>query len=227
MKFSLLPVLAAMAVGTFLVPSAKAADTANDKELSGVLDGLQKIYEKSKNFNAIFEQSFKSPHGGMKTESSGKIFFSKPGKVRWEYEKPRKRLFIARDNNLWIYSPEDNQVMTSKKFSQTQLTVALSFLYGSGKLNEEFDAKIVKKYDTGWTLKLLPKKENPQLTALYLDISNASFLVTAVDVEDSLGNRNRFKFEKIGLNTEMPDSLFTFKPPADAEVVPVPEGFLR
>lgn len=227
MKIVTVSFIAGIIAAALIPVYAMAADTAPDREINAVLDGLQKIYEKSRNFSADFEQSFKSPHGGMKTESSGKIYFSKPGKVRWDYEKPRKRLFIARDNNLWIFSPEDNQVMTSKKFSQTQLTVALSFLYGSGKLNEEFDARIVKKYDTGWTLKLVPKKENPQLVALYLDVSNASFLVTAVDVEDSLGNRNRFKFEKIGLNSAMPDSLFTFTPPDDAEVVPVPEGFLR
>jgi outer membrane lipoprotein-sorting protein len=46
-------------------------------------------------------------------------------------------------------------------------------------------------------------------------------------VEDALGNRNRFKFYKAGLPARLDDSLFTFTPPPDAEVVPVPEGFLR
>ena len=198
-----------------------------DPELAKILGGLQKMYEGAKDFSASFTQTYRSVHGGMTSESTGRIMFAKPGKVRWEYAKPRERVFVANGTNLWIFTPEDNQVMESKKFAQTQLTVALAFLYGKGRLEEEFSAKVVKAYDSGWTIKLVPKKEMPQLTAMFLDVSNASYLVTAVEVEDALGNRNRFAFEKPSVNVGLKEDLFTFKPPKDAEIVPVPEGFLR
>ncbi|MBI5527664.1 MAG: outer membrane lipoprotein carrier protein LolA [Deltaproteobacteria bacterium] len=206
---------------------ASAAEGGADADLGSVLSGLQKMYEGAKDFSADFEQTYRSVHGGMKSESAGRIMFAKPGKVRWEYAKPRPRTFVASGSDLWIWSPEDNQVMQSKKFQQNQLSVALAFLYGRGKLEEEFTAALVKTYETGWTLKLVPKKDMPQLVAMKLEVSNASYLVTGVEIEDALGNRNTFKFDKPSLNSGLKDDLFTFKPPPDAEIAPLPEGFLK
>ncbi|MFA6034088.1 MAG: outer membrane lipoprotein chaperone LolA [Myxococcota bacterium] len=221
-KKILLAAVAAMAA--FMLMAAAAPDGDN---LDRILTRLQKIYDHSTGFTAVFEQTYRSAHGGMKSDSFGQIWFKKPGKVRWEYDRPRKKIFVASGENLWIYTPEDNQVMTSKKFSQSQLTLALAFLYGTGRIVDNFDVTIQKKFDTGWTLRMVPKKEQGQIAALLMDVSNASYLVTALEVEDSLGNRNRFVFLKTSLNAATPDSMFTFTPPEDVEVVPVPEGFVR
>ena len=203
--------------------SVKPAQT----ELPLILKRLQTTYAKTDYFSAFFDQTFTSTNEIVKNQGSGRVYFAKPDKIRWEYYKPRSRLFIANGKNLWIYSEDDNQVMQSSKFPNSILSSALAFLQGNGNLEEKFQPVLTSKYETGWTIRLTPKEENPQMTALTLEVSNKSFLVTSAEVEDSLGNRNRFKFEKPAFSQSMQESLFTFTPPKDAEVVPLPEGFLK
>jgi len=211
------------AAGSFGAENS-AADTSN---LDQILTKIQKNYDKSIGFSALFEQTYKSSQGGVRSESTGKVFFRKPMMVRWEYLKPNKKIFIASNDDLWIYDPEDNQVMHSRKFSKEQFSIALSFLRGNARLDNEFTASIASTNETGWTLKLIPKTEQGNLAVVYLDVSKSTFLVTAVEIEDALGNKNRFKFLNVAMGDVAPVALFKFTPPPDAEVLSVPEGYTK
>jgi outer membrane lipoprotein-sorting protein len=65
------------------------------------------------------------------------------------------------------------------------------------------------------------------MAAIYLDVSKNTYLVKAVEIEDALGNRNRFNFDRIGLGDVAPEVLFTFKPPPDAEIQDMPDGYMK
>ena len=44
-----------------------------------------------------------------KTNSSGEVTFKKPGRMRWDYEKPDKSSYITDGGVLWLYEPDDKQ----------------------------------------------------------------------------------------------------------------------
>src|SRR5437764_1303269 len=84
-------------------PVAKAADPARE-----VMEKIQKFYEATKDLHARFEQAVQAGIGGNK-KAAGEMWLKKPGRMRWEYGKPEKKLMIADGQTLWVYEPEDEQ----------------------------------------------------------------------------------------------------------------------
>ena len=81
---------------------------------------------------------------GRKTNSAGEVMFKKPGRMRWDYEKPDKSSYITDGGVLWLYEPDDKQAF-KQKLESSQLPAALSFLTGKGKLATEFDITFAGK----------------------------------------------------------------------------------
>ena len=64
--------------------------------------------------------------------------FKKPGRMRWDYEKPDKSSYVTDGGVLWLYEPDDKQAF-KQDLKSSQLPAALAFLTGKGKLATEFD----------------------------------------------------------------------------------------
>ena len=43
--------------------------------------------------------------------ASGKLMVQYPGKMRWVYKSPEEQIIVSDGEHLWIYRPEDNQVL--------------------------------------------------------------------------------------------------------------------
>src|SRR5260221_14729845 len=72
-----------------------------------VVERMQKVYDGTTDLHARFMQITEGVMG--KRQASGEVWLKKPGKMRWNYEKPEKKLFIADGTTLWVYEPEDEQ----------------------------------------------------------------------------------------------------------------------
>ena len=70
--------------------------------------------------------------------------FKKPGRMRWDYDKPEKTYLRERRRVLWLYEPEDQQAF-KQELKASQLPAALAFLTGKGKLAAEFDITAVAR----------------------------------------------------------------------------------
>src|SRR5262249_31429251 len=84
-------------------PAKVAPDPARD-----AVDRIQKFYESTRDLHAHFDQEQSSPVAGTK-KASGEVWLKKPGKMRWEYSRPEKKLMLADGKMLWVYEPEDEQ----------------------------------------------------------------------------------------------------------------------
>src|SRR6516165_5435327 len=51
-----------------------------------------------------------SENGKLVRAEAGTAYFRKPGKMRWEYEKPEKSLFLVDGRTAWLYTPADHTV---------------------------------------------------------------------------------------------------------------------
>jgi outer membrane lipoprotein carrier protein len=71
-----------------------------------------------------------------------------------------------------------------------------------------------------WVL-ATPKSRDGQLRSVRVGFSGDSATPTlaALDMLDNFGQRSELRFDKVEVNPELPDSLFQFKPPADADVL--------
>jgi outer membrane lipoprotein carrier protein len=203
-----------------------SAARAKDLTAGQVADQIQKFYDSTKDFQAAFQQEYFSKALGRKKSSSGFIYIKKPGKMRWDYKQPRAKHFVADGQALYIYDPDLEQVMVDRKFSGSQLTTAVTFLWGRGNLKDEFKVEFSKRTDLGgpehYVLELLPKK-NARFKRLTFVVAKKNFQVVETLVVDPGDNINHIFFAKASINVGLKDQSFVFKIPAGVEVIEMPK----
>ena len=96
---------------------------------------LEARYHDAKTLEAIFLERYSDSHQGLQAES-GKVYFSRPGRMRWEYEAPEQKLFISDGKTVWFYVPSDHTVTRAPMKESTDWRTPLALLTGKAKLSQ-------------------------------------------------------------------------------------------
>lgn len=203
---------------------AKAAPPAGKpaEAVRTVVERVQKVYEGTLDLHARFEQETVSVMG--KRKASGEVWLKKPGKMRWDYSRPDKKLFIADGTTLWVYEPEDEQAF-QQALSSSQLPAQVSFLFGRGRLMDDFDISAAADLKLGAAgdvvLKLVPKAPTVQYRYLAFVVDPRSSLVKETVVFDQQGGQNHLTFTSIETNVKggVDDARFRFTPPPGTQII--------
>ncbi len=202
-------------VTALLVAAAPASTPA--KEASDLAARVQAVYEKTRDLEARFSQTYTYAGFGRKQVSSGKLEVKKPGMMRWDYEEPAKKVIAVRGTRLVQYEPEENQAYVDDRFDATAMSAAVAFLLGKGDLAKEFDLSL----DPGGALLLTPKETDPRVESIALTVGKDGE-VTATRVRDGSGNVNEIHFTNVHRNRGLPDSAFEVKLPKGVHRVAAP-----
>ncbi|MBI5486110.1 MAG: outer membrane lipoprotein carrier protein LolA [Deltaproteobacteria bacterium] len=202
---------------------AEAAPAEGELTADQIITRVQELYDGTTSFQANFRQVFRHRLNPERSkEATGVVYLQKPGKMRWEYHDPERKLIVSDGTTLWAYEPEDNQVF-EQSLSDTDLPSAVSFLLGSGSLATEFDVRLVEEgADTSpdrYVLELRPKTPSSQYSRLVFLVDRSSFQVVRTVVFDHSGNTNSIEFAGITLNGDIPASQFRFVRPEGARVI--------
>jgi outer membrane lipoprotein carrier protein len=88
-------------------PAPAVTPAAARLDVKTVVAEVQKRYDGAADFRARFTQTLNSAALARKTNSSGEVMFKKPGRMRWDYEKPDKSSYITDGGVLWLYELDD------------------------------------------------------------------------------------------------------------------------
>ena len=206
--------LAALPLQVKAVPAATSAPE--------LLARIQKFYDSTKDLHARFEQQLESQVGGNK-KASGEVWLKKPGKMRWDYAAPEKKLMVADGQVLWVYEPEDEQAFKQELKAST-LPTQVAFLVGQGKLSDEFEATIVpadklKIPEGDVVLKLVPKIATAAYRHLLFVVDPRSGQVKQTHIADQQGGWNRLFFSDVEINRGVGDGKFKFSPPKGTRIL--------
>lgn len=213
-------------------PASSNAKTARDaqggqkgqtEEALAIADKVQATYDKVEDFTATFTQEYTSVSMGSTRASEGRVFFKKPGKMRWDYAKPDERYMISDGKSLWVYEPEFAQYY-SEPLQESQLPSALRFLMGKGQLRDEFAIRIRAQDADKITLELVPKERSSQFSRLHFVVDDKTSTVLEITVFDALGNTNRLRFHNVKQNSGLPDRGFHFEAPKGTTRVKAPSN---
>jgi outer membrane lipoprotein carrier protein len=215
-----------LAAGTSPAPASPASAVATPAsaalDLQTVLERMQKRYDQAKDFHARFSQNYSRAMVGRATLSTGTITFKKPGRMRWDYDKPEPRMFLSNGQVLWLYEPSEKQAF-KQDLKTSQLPAALAFLMGKGKITDEFDVTFAKDAKHGrpgdFRLALAPKQPQSAYKSILFIVDPKEFLVRESVLVDSQGNTNHFTFDGLEVNGKVADSVFKWTPPAGVRVV--------
>lgn len=199
-----------------------AASAGARLEVAAVVDRVQKRYDSAADFRARFNQTLNSAAFKRKTSLTGEVLLKKPGRMRWNYQTPDPKMYLADGDLLWLYEPEDKQAF-KQDLRSSQLPAALAFLTGKGKLANEFDITFTRDARLGgpgdYVLALSPRQPQSQVKSLIFVVDSQTFLVRESMVTDPQGNTNDLLFSDIRINTRIPDAAFRWSPPAGTRVI--------
>jgi len=210
-----------------LLMSSEIRSTAlaaeSDLTLEQILDRLEKHY-RDNNFKAEFIQESTVKAMEITDFASGKMFVRYPGKMRWEYEKPEKQVIITDGFKLWIYRPQDNQVMTGSAPTFFSDGKGASFLSDITLVRKKFQISLGEsKDDFFYELKLKPLEKTLDVTDIRLSVTKNTFTVIRVITYNSYGDENRIEFLNHKFKADLKDSLFSFEAPEGADVLQMDE----
>jgi outer membrane lipoprotein carrier protein len=234
MKFtSRIFVFYAIVLISFLIPlgfggpqTVTAASETNPLTVDQILDRVENKYANSK-FSADFIQKSTIKAMDIADMASGKVFIKHPGMMRWEYEKPDKQIIITDADKLWIYRPEDNQVMTGKAPTFFRDGKGASFLSDIRLIRQKFDISLEddekRASDMFYHLKLVPLEKTMDISKIRLLISTQTFNVLQVITQNSYGDETRIDFINSAFGVNLDDSLFSFSIPEGTDVLQIDE----
>ena len=178
-------------------------------QLERFSDGLDTLH-------ALFDQQVISSDGTIEDGSSGKVWLSRPQLFRWEYGGDFPEVGVADGKKIWIYDEGLEQV-TGRDQSQSTVNSPLSLLTDPGQLDEQFEVREVGTVDDLLLLELRSRSTESEFERILLGLRGDSLQLMVM--EDAFGLRTELRFRQVQRNPELDSGLFSFHPPASADVI--------
>jgi outer membrane lipoprotein carrier protein len=201
-----------------LVASARGAES---KDAEAVVEALQNRVNATADFVAEFRQETEIKTLNRTIKASGKVYFKRPGKMLWRYDEPKGQYVLADGKDLYMYQPEQAQIIKTPLRSAFRSDVPLSFLLGIGSLKRDFQYRLKPSEKGVNVIQLTPKSELGQVGELLLGVDAKDFELQWVRIQDAVGNVTSVRFSSIQRGVGVKDSLFRAEIPPGVEVVEV------
>ncbi len=211
--------LALAAVTAVAVVHARAADiTAAD-----LAQSLQHRYETVRDFSADFIHTYQGGVLHKQITERGHVLVKKPGKMRWEYTTPEKKLFVSDGVRLYSYVPEDKQVVVGAVPKDDEAGAPILFLAGKGNLARDFSPSFGElpagSPAASRALKLVPKSAQPDYDWLLLVVDQQSLALRSLVTMDGQGGQSSISFLNMKENVAPADKEFAFNIPRGVDVI--------
>ncbi len=198
-----------------LWPLTTVAATLSSSEIMNRLEARYNV----KGIFVRFHQTSTLKALDVTDEADGQIYIKQPGRMRWEYQTPEKQLIITDGKSLWVYRPDDNQVITGNADTFFGEGKGGAFLADMTSIQKNFTIELAPDDPEGnYVLKLTPDTPSGDIQVVMLTVSKKTFNVLQVVTENAYGDETRLTFESPQFDQDLPDSLFEFSPPKGAEI---------
>jgi outer membrane lipoprotein carrier protein len=152
--------------------------------------------------------------------ASGRLMVRQPGKMRWEYVVPDPQTIITDGKELWVYRPQENQVLVGKAPSFFGDGKGAGFLSNIKTIRKNFQLSLKPGTDPNrYRLKLEPNKSLVELMAVELDIVKKSYDLVRVTTFNVYGDETRIELKNVNFDDPPPEALFRFDVPEGADVL--------
>jgi outer membrane lipoprotein carrier protein len=169
----------------------------------------------TKSLSADFKQVLINESGHPTQTSYGVFYLQRPGKFRWDYEKPFKQEIVATSGKVWFYDTDLQQV-TIKKLDESVGSTPALLLSGEISLEENFTMQEQGvNGDIQW-IKLLPKKQESSFKYVLIGLQKG--ILAGMELSDNFGQLTRIYFSNTLINPPLKSTLFEFEAPKGADV---------
>lgn len=183
---------------------------------ASAIDRLHAFLSDTKSARASFSQTVVDRGGKRVQQSSGSVALSRPGKFRWEYDKPYKQLIVGDGRRVWIYD-EDLKQVTVKKMDAALGSTPAALLAGSNEIERAFTLIALPDSEGLEWLEATPKASDSAFASVRMGFDASG--LARMELKDNFGHTTVIAFAKFERNAALPQELFTFKPPSGADII--------
>ena len=203
-----------------------------------VARAIEAHYRHTKTMSAVFLETYRSGGTGIRAES-GKVYFSRPGRMRWDYDSPEKKLFLVDGKNVWYYVPADHTASRTSIKQSSDWRTPLALLAGKVNLEKlcgslelapatrQPASRAANLNDTteaateagNEVLVCTPRKEDQDAFTEVLFEVNPRDQLARVTIRQPGDIETEFRFGDWHENVSIAESQFHFEPPTGVAIV--------
>jgi outer membrane lipoprotein carrier protein len=187
-KINLLQIITCSCV-LFSVTIAMGSDITKDD----ILSAMENRYA-GQSFEAKFTQVSKLAALDITEIANGIAWFSHPGKMRWEYMEPEQHEIITNGKTLWIFRPDENQVMLGDASRFFSAGAGGAFLSDISLIRQNYDITVKEVTKDFATIVLVAKKITPEISSIEITISQKTAEIEKVITYNAYNDTTIFDF---------------------------------
>lgn len=192
---------------------------------------LESRYHTARTLRAVFFEKYTDGNGGG-TAESGVVYFSRPDRMRWDYESPRSKMFLVDGTNVWYYVPDDHVVSRARIKQSSDWRTPIAFLAGKMDLGRfcrtldlvtPGDSPTDKPLDSrDSVIRCVPRGEASDqggaVQEILFEVQPDGYL-SRILIREPGNLVTEFRFGQWQENIDIPEIKFHFVPPAGVSIV--------
>jgi outer membrane lipoprotein carrier protein len=190
-----------------LLPAAACASS---------IDELKALLTQTTTARAQFAQIVLDRNMKRLQQATGTMQFSRPGRFRWEYDRPHEQLIVGDGSRVWLYDKELNQV-TVRRMDRALGSSPAAILAGSNNIEKDYTLSALGNREGLEWLEAVPRAQDTAFERVRLGFGKTG--LEAMELRDQFGQITVIKFSTMERNIKLPGELFRFTPPKGADVI--------
>jgi outer membrane lipoprotein carrier protein len=183
---------------------------------AGGVERLKAFIAGAKTAEADFSQTVSDKSGRVTQQASGKMAFSRPGKFRWDYNKPYEQVIVGDGVKLWLYDTDLDQV-TVKPLGDVIAGTPAALLAGDNSIDTFFNLKNAGEADGLEWLDATPKNRDTTFVRIRMGFKGNE--LEQMELFDFFGQRTVLKLTHLVRNQTFSASRFKFTPPKGTDII--------
>lgn len=192
----------------------------------GLPASFESKYRNAATLQANFLERYSENNVEVRVEA-GTAYFLRPGKMRWEYEKPEKSVFLVDGKYVWFYAPADHTATRMPTRKSEDWRTPIAFLTTGMKLSRICSEVSVARGSRAsragneayeCVLRSQEKEASGKAQKVLFEISPQDELVRIV-IPQEAGMQIEFEFKNWEWNPRLAKELFEFRPPPGTAIV--------
>ena len=180
------------------------------------VDDLKALLRETTTARAHFAQIVLDRNLKTLQQVTGTMQFARPGKFRWEYDKPYEQLIVGDGSRVWLYDKDLNQV-TVRRFDRAIGSSPAALLAGSNEIEKDYVLKALASRDGLDWLEAVPRARDTTFERINLGFGKSG--LEAMELRDQFGQITVIKFSTVERNAKLAPEAFRFTPPKGADVI--------
>src|SRR6266853_5109836 len=208
------------------------------KEAGELASRLETRYRGAKTLQATFLERY-AENGAVLRAEAGTAYFRRPGKMRWEYDRPENHLFLVDGKTAWFYVPADRTVTRVPAKQSEDWRTPLALLAGRMKISRICSRVELAEHENPLregdailrcVVRGQPKNTanassadnafgNDSADAIFFEVVRQTGELARIIVRQSGGIQVEFRFENWRFDPPIPEAMFHFEPPPGVAIV--------